>query len=150
MSGHEITTKPTDVPVAEFIAAVEHPVRRADAEVLDGMFRRVTGQEPVMWGPSMIGYGHYHYEYASGHSGDAMATGFSPRKASLSLYVLTPEPETTERLSRLGKHTRSQGCLYVNTLADVDPEVLEELIRAAYRFTTEQLDRSDSAPGERS
>lgn len=141
MTGYENTTKPTEMPVQEFIAQVEHPVRRADAEVLAEMFRRVTGQEPRMWGPSMVGYGQYHYEYASGHSGDAMATGFSPRKASLSLYVLTPQAATTDLLTRLGKHRSGKACLYVNTLADVDLEVLEDLIHTAYRFSTEELDQ---------
>lgn len=141
MAGYEIKTKPTETSVREFISGVEHPVRRADAEVLDAMFRRVTGEEPRMWGPSMVGYGQYHYEYASGHSGDAMATGFSPRKASLSLYVLTPRPETAELLARLGKHKSGKACLYVNKLADVDQAVLEELIRNAYRFSTEELHR---------
>lgn len=142
MSGYENKTKPTRLPVDEFIAQVSHPVRRADAEVLDELFRHVTGEVPVMWGPSMVGYGQFHYEYASGHSGDTMATGFSPRKASLSLYVLTPQPETAELLSRLGKHRTGKACLYVNTLADVDLAVLEELIRNAFRFSTEELDQS--------
>lgn len=140
MASSENLTKPTDVPVDEFIAQVEHPVRRADAEVLDAMFRRVTGQEPVMWGPTMVGYGQYHYEYATGHVGDAMAAGFSPRKASLSLYGLTIQPEAPELLDRLGKHKLGASCLYVNTLADVDLEVLEELMRTGYRYVTEHLD----------
>lgn len=141
MAEYENKTKPTKNDVSEFIAQVEHPVRRADAEVLDEMFRRVTGQEPRMWGPTMVGYGEYHYEYDSGHSGDALATGFSPRKASLSLYVLTPREETAQLLSRLGKHKSGKACLYVNKLADVDLAVLEELIRSAYRFSTEELDQ---------
>ncbi|WP_413542463.1 DUF1801 domain-containing protein [Citricoccus nitrophenolicus] len=139
MTGHEITTQPTEVPVDEFISRVDHPVRRADAEVLDEMFRRVTGQEPRMWGPSMVGYGAYHYEYASGHSGDALAAGFSPRKTSLSLYGLTMQPEATALLERLGKHRMGKACLYVNKLADVDTEVLEQLIRTGYRYVTEEL-----------
>lgn len=145
MAGDENKTQPTATPVDEFLARVDHPVRQADAKVLDEMFRRVTGHEPVMWGPSMVGYGQYHYEYASGHSGDTMATGFSPRKASLSLYVLTPRPETTELLSRLGKHKSGKACLYVNKLADVDLEVLEELIGNAFRFSTEELDQPCTA-----
>ena len=81
----ENKTKPTRVAAEEFLAHVEHPVRRADAETLDEMFRRITGQEPIMWGPTMVGYGQYHYEYDSGRSGDAFAAGFSPRTASLTL-----------------------------------------------------------------
>jgi Domain of unknown function (DU1801) len=141
MTSYENTTKPTDVPVEEFIAQVEHPVRRADAEVLDEMFRRVTGKEPVMWGPTMVGYGRYHYEYDSGHSGDALAAGFSPRTANLSLYGLITQPEAPELLGRLGKHKLGKACLYVNKLADVDLGVLEELMRTGYRYVTEELDQ---------
>jgi hypothetical protein len=141
MSGYENKTKPTQTPVEEFIAQVEHPVRRADAEVLDEMFRRVTGEEPVLWGPTMIGYGSYHYEYASGHQGDALAVGFAPRKASQSLYGLLVQPEAPELLSRLGKHKVGKGCLYVNTLADVDLQVLEDLMQTGYRHMTEVVDQ---------
>lgn len=141
MTSYENTTQPTEVSVDEFIAQVEHPVRRADAEVLDEMFRRVTGQQPVMWGPTMVGYGQYHYEYDSGHSGDALASGFSPRKASLSLYGLTTQPEAPELLERLGKHKLGKACLYVNKLADVDLGVLEDLMRTGYRYVTEELDQ---------
>jgi hypothetical protein len=141
MTAYQNTTVPTDVPVEEFIEGVVHPVRRADAEVLDAMFRRITQQEPVMWGATMVGYGQYHYEYASGHRGDALATGFSPRKANLSLYGLTGQPEAPDLLERLGKHKLGKACLYINTLADVDLEVLEELIRTGYRYVTEELDQ---------
>lgn len=141
MTGYQNTTAPTDVPVEEFIAEVDHPVRRADAEVLDAMFRRITQQDPVMWGPAMVGYGQYHYEYASGHSGDALATGFSPRKASLSLYGLTGQPEAPDLLAELGKHKLGKACLYINKLADVNLDVLEELIRTGYRYVMEELDQ---------
>lgn len=141
MAGYENKTKPTQTPVEEFIAHVDHPVRRADAAVLDEMFRRITGEEPVMWGPTMVGYGSYHYEYESGHQGDALAVGFAPRKASQSLYGLLVQPEAPELLSRLGKHKVGKGCLYVNTLADVDLQVLEELIQTGYRHMTEVVDQ---------
>lgn len=134
-------TQPTDVPVDEFIADVEHPVRRADAEVLVEMFQRVTGEEPVMWGPSIIGFGSYHYKYDSGREGDAPAVGFSPRKANLSLYLLSDDERTQGLLDRLGKHKRSVACLYVNKLADVDLEVLEELTSVAYRYTKDVVDQ---------
>jgi len=141
MAPYENKTKPTLVAVEEFIAHVEQPVRRADAEILDEVFRRITGQEPVMWGPTMVGYGKYHYEYDSGHSGDAFAGGFSPRKASLSLYGMTMQPEAPELLEKLGKHRLGKSCLYINKLADVDLGVLEELIRTGYRYVTEELDQ---------
>jgi Domain of unknown function (DU1801) len=92
-----------------------------------------------MWGPTMVGYGQYHYEYDSGHSRDAFAAGFSPRKASLSLYGMTMQPEAPELLEKLGKHRLGKSCLYINKLADVDLGVLEELIRSGYRYVTEEL-----------
>ncbi|HWM17583.1 MAG TPA: DUF1801 domain-containing protein [Microbacterium sp.] len=141
MAPSENKTSPTVVPVDEFIANVEHPVRRADAEVLDEMFRRVTGQEPVMWGATMVGYGRYHYEYDSGHRGDAFAAGFSPRKASLTLYGTTMQPEAPNLLERLGKHRLGKSCLYINKLSDVDLGVLEELMRTGYRYVTDELDQ---------
>jgi hypothetical protein len=140
----ENLTQPTDASVEEFIEGVEHPVRRADARVLDRMFRRATGQDPVLWGPTMIGYGRYHYVYGSGHSGDALAVGFSPRTSSLSLYGLTMQHEAPALLERLGKHRRGAVCLYVNKLGDVDLEVLEELIRTGYRYVTGELDQRSS------
>ena len=134
-------TQPTSVPVEEFIAAVEHPVRRADAETLLEMFRRATGEEPLMWGPSIIGFGQYHYVYDSGREGDAPAVGFSPRKTNLTLYVLSDHPAQADLLARLGKHRTSVACLYINKLADVDLDVLEELTAAAYRYTKDHLDQ---------
>lgn len=126
----ENKTKITEVAPAEFIATVEHPTRRADAEVLDAMFRRITGWQPKMWGPSMIGYGSYHYKYETGREGDMLATGFSPRKSNLSLYIMPGYANFHGMLDRLGKHKLGKSCLYVNKLADVDMEVLEELVRA--------------------
>jgi hypothetical protein len=141
MAPDQNKTKPTRVAVEEFLAHVEHPVRRADAETLDEMFRRVTGQDPIMWGPTMVGYGRYHYEYDSGRSGDAFATGFSPRKASLTLYGMTMQPEAPELLQKLGKHRLGKWCLYINKLVDVDLAVLEELIRTGYRYVTDEVDQ---------
>lgn len=126
----ENKTQPTDQNVAEFIAAVDHPRRRADAATLDVLFRRVTGWQPRLWGASMIGYGQYHYTYASGRQGDFLATGFSPRKANLSIYIMPGYADFGTLLDRLGKHKRGKSCLYVNNLADIDQDVLAELIRA--------------------
>ena len=134
-------TQPTSVPVEEFVAGVEHPVRRSDAETLLEMFTRVTGEEPVMWGPSIIGFGQYHYVYDSGREGDAPAVGFSPRKANLTLYVLSDHPEQADLLARLGKHRTSVACLYINKLSDVDLDVLEQLVQTAYRYTKDHLDQ---------
>ena len=125
----ETKTKPTVVSIADFIAAVEPAAKRAESEALDALFRRVTGWEPVMWGPSIIGYGRYHYRYATGHEGDAAATGFSPRKAEHSIYIMPGYQDYGSLLDRLGKHRIGKACLYVRRLEDIDLGVLEELIR---------------------
>jgi hypothetical protein len=124
----ENKTQVTDVDPADFIAAVEHPTRRADAETLLEMMRRVTGCEPKMWGPTIVGFGRYHYTYESGREGEYMLTGFSPRKANLVLYVMPGYEDKDEILGRLGKHRIGKSCLYVNKLADVDLDVLEEIV----------------------
>ncbi|WP_341367230.1 DUF1801 domain-containing protein [Yoonia sp. BS5-3] len=126
-------TKPTEQSVADFIAGVEHATRRADAEVLEAMFRKITGWQPRMWGPTLIGYGSYHYTYDSGRSGDMLATGFSPRKANLVLYIMPGYQDFGEMMDRLGKHKLGKSCLYINKLADVDLDVLEEIIRAGLK-----------------
>ena len=123
----ETKTKPTDVTVADFLAAAD-PGKRADALVLDALFRRVTGFVPRMWGPTMVGYGRYDYVYASGHGGSAMATGFSPRKAEHSIYALSGYADQGAQLARLGKHRIGKACLYVKRLSDIDLVVLEEMI----------------------
>lgn len=126
-------TKPTAVDVDAFIDAVEHPTRQADARTLDRMFRDLTGFDPVMWGPSIIGYGKYHYKYATGREGDFLATGFSPRKANLSIYIMPGYADFGTILGRLGKHKKGASCLYINKLADVDQDVLGELILAGLK-----------------
>jgi len=125
----ENKTKPTEIAVADFIAAIDDPARRADAIALDALFRRVTGWTPVMWGPSMIGYGASDYTYASGHSGSSLATGFSPRKAELSIYIMPGYQDYGAILARLGKHKTGKSCLYVKRLSDIDTAALEDLVR---------------------
>ena len=126
----ENRTKPTQVSVDDFIAAVPHPRRQADARVLLDLFGDITGWTPRMWGPTIIGYGSYSYTYDSGHSGVSLATGFSPRKASLSLYIMPGYANFGHILDRLGKHKMGKACLYINKLDDVDLDVLRELIGA--------------------
>jgi hypothetical protein len=123
----------TEADVSAFLASIEHPTRRADALALDALFREITGWSPRMWGPTMVGYGRYHYVYDSGREGDALATGFSPRKASLSIYIMPGYQDYGAILARLGKHKLGKACLYVNKLSDIDTAVLEELIRAGLR-----------------
>ncbi len=130
----ENKTGPTDVSVEAFILALEPEARREDAKVLDALFRRVTGEKPVIWGPSIIGYGQYHYRYDTGREGDFMRAGFSPRKARHSLYLMGRYiDEETGRtvdalLARMGKHKTGASCVYVNKLADIDLAVLEEVV----------------------
>ena len=123
-------TKATEDSVETFLSLIDHPTRRADAIVLAELFARITGFRAKMWGPSIIGYGRYHYRYESGREGDFLATGFSPRKSNLSIYIMPGYADFSSILARLGKHKLGKSCLYINKLADVDLTVLEELIRA--------------------
>ncbi len=126
-------TQPTDQPVADFIASIAHPTRARDAAELVGIFTDATGFDPVMWGPSIVGFGRYHYRYATGREGDFLATGFSPRKTSLSIYIMPGYGAFDDILARLGKHKTGKSCLYVNKLDDIDLDVLRELIAAGLR-----------------
>jgi Domain of unknown function (DU1801) len=123
-------TQITGINVNDFLDGVTPPRRAEDARVLDAMYRDITGFRPRMWGPSIVGYGQYHYVYKSGREGDSLASGFSPRKAALSIYVMPGYTDYSAILARLGKHKIGKSCLYVNKLADIDLAVLEELIRA--------------------
>lgn len=122
-------TQATEVDVQTFLEAIEHPVRRADGLALHELYSRITGWTPRMWGPTIVGYGSYHYVYESGREGDSLAAGFSPRKGSLSLYIMPGYQDYGDMLKRLGKYKIGKACLYINKLADVDMDVLEELIR---------------------
>lgn len=130
MSNSQNKTQPTHQSVTGFLSEVGHPTRRADGLALDALFRAVTGFDPVMWGPSIVGYGRYHYTYATGRQGDFLATGFSPRKANLSIYIMPGYSAFSEIMARLGKHKTGRSCLYVNKLADIDLDVLADLIAA--------------------
>jgi hypothetical protein len=141
MAKYEPKTKATKVSVADFIAAVPDPRRREEAAVIDAIYRRVTGLEPKMWGPSIVGYGSYTYEYDSGHSGTSPRAGFSPRKAALTLYLMEDygqhQAEAAELMVRLGKHKTGKVCLYINKLADVDLAVLERLVELSWECMNE-------------
>ena len=139
----EAKAKPTQASVEDYIAAVEPSAKREDAPVLDALFRKVTGMAPRMWGPTIVGYGEYSYRYESGREGTMCRAGFSPRKARHSLYISCScegeeDPRFAELLGRLGKHARGDGgCLYVNKLADIDLEVLEEMIALGWQNSFE-------------
>lgn len=142
MAKNEVKTKATEVSVADFIAAVPEARRRDEAAVIDAIHRRVTGLEPKMWGPSIIGYGSYDYVYDSGRSGTMCRAGFSPRKAAMTLYLMghycDRQPEADALFARLGKYKTGKSCLYVNKLADVDLDVLEQLIVLSWDVMNER------------
>jgi Domain of unknown function (DU1801) len=121
-------TKPTKFSVAAFIDALTDPVRRSDAKALIKLMQNATGEKPRMWGPSIIGFGSYHYKYESGREGDAPMIALSPRKAATVLYGVTGFGEASALLAKLGKHSTGKGCLYIKKLADVDQHILETLI----------------------
>ena len=131
---YELKTKETDSSVMEFIESVESPKKREDAYKLLDIFTETTGYEAKMWGPSIIGFGAYHYKYESGHEGDAPLVGFSPRKAKISLYFATGDTEREELLKNFGKHTTGKACVYINKVADIDVEVLKALINQSIMF----------------
>lgn len=126
----------TDVDPVAFVESVEHPVRRRDALTLLELMGRATGAEPRMFGASIVGYGEYHYRYASGHEGDAAAAGFSPRKAATTVYLNDGLGAHEELLSRLGPHTTGVGCLYLRDLERNDLGVLEEIVRRSFATLT--------------
>lgn len=116
--------------VGDFLNAVEPPRRHSEATALDAFFRDLTGWQPVFYTGGMLGYGHYDYTYASGRTGTSFATGFAPRKAKLSIYIMPGYADFEEILGRLGKHSKGKACVYLNKLEDADMDVLAELVRA--------------------
>jgi hypothetical protein len=128
---YEAKTKATELDVDGFIAA---SAKSVDGAVLCALMRRVSGLEPKMWGPTIVGFGEREYDLAGGKKGKMLAMGFSPRKPSLVLYIKHAEG-WEDRLARLGKHATGKGCLYINKLADVDAGVLEEMVTAAWATT---------------
>lgn len=131
-------TRPTDADVAAFLDAVPDERRRDDARAVLDLMRTVSGAEPRMWGPSMVGFGRQPYRTADGKEHEWFAVGLAPRKAALTLYGLTYYGSNTDLLERLGPHTTGKGCLYVKRLEDVDREVLTELVRRAWEANHEQ------------
>jgi hypothetical protein len=123
-------TVPTGGAVADFVAGIEAPTKRADAYALLTLLTEVTGEQPAMWGPSLIGFGSSHYRYASGREGDTFIVGFSPRQQSLVLYIGMLD-QRNELLNRLGPHKLGKGCLYIKRLSDVDSAVLRRLLEEA-------------------
>jgi hypothetical protein len=127
MAKYELKTKATPVSVSDFIAAVADERQREDAKKIAAMMERLSGHPPKMWGPSIIGFGSYHYKYDSGHEGDMARIGFSPRKANIVLYLLDGFQGHAELMAKLGKHKTGKSCLYIKRLGDIDEDVLEQL-----------------------
>lgn len=131
---YEQKTKETDADVVEFIESVDHPQKRQDAYQLLELFEQASGHTAKMWGPSIIGFGSYHYIYKTGHEGDAPLVGFSPRKAKISLYFATGDENRSPLLDKFGKHTSGKACVYINKTADIDLGILQQLIQQSISF----------------
>lgn len=123
-----LKTKPTKKSVKEFLKKVENPTKRQDSFKILELMKEITNEEPVMWGDSIVGFGSYHYKYASGREGDWPLIGFSPRKQNLTLYILSGFEKYKELLENLGKFKTGKSCLYINKLKDIDIQTLRELI----------------------
>ena len=137
----ENKTRPTAASVADFIDSVPNAQRREDARKVCAMMERLSGSPPVLWGPSIVGFGSYHYKYESGREGDAARIGLSPRSTALVLYLVDGYHGKEEQLARLGKHKTGVSCLYINKLADVDLAVLEEMITDSLAYMDEKYPR---------
>lgn len=133
MARYEAKTVENDGDVDAFLASVEHPVRRRDGFTLRELYERVTGEPARMWGPAIVGFGYHRYEYASGHSGEVGAAGFSPRKNATTVYLMDGPAAYAEDLERLGPHTASKACLYLKDLEKVVLEVLASIVERSFR-----------------
>ena len=138
MAANRNKTRPTSAGVDAFLDAVDNDRRRQDARTVKGLMERITGWEPKMWGPSIVGFGEYHYRYDSGREGDFLITGFSPRKKALTIYIMPGFTRYDALMGRLGKFTTGRSCLYINKLDDVDLSVLEELIASSVDHMVEK------------
>ena len=136
----ELKTKPTDKSVDEFLKKVEHPTKREDSFVILNLMKEVTKEEPIMWGDSIVGFGSYHYKYASGREGDWFLVGFSPRKQNLTVYLTSGFESYIEILNDLGKYRTGKSCLYINKLKDINIQKLKELVSESVKH----LKSSDS------
>jgi Domain of unknown function (DU1801) len=134
----ENKTKPTGVAVDAFLDGIADPQRRADAQKVRALMERLSGEPAAMWGPSIVGFGSYHYKYESGREGDSPRVGFSPRARELVLYLVGGFPRHQALMDRLGKYKTGKSCLYIKRLADVDEGVLEELVTEALAYMREK------------
>lgn len=136
MAKAENKTKPEKTSVNSFLKTITDPKKLKESLELIEMMKEITGEPAVMWGPSIIGFGSYHYKYASGREGDAPAAGFSPRKSAFSIYIMSGFGKQPELMKKLGVHKNGVSCLYIKSLDDVDRKVLARLIQNSYKYIT--------------
>lgn len=127
----KLKTKQTEARAEDYLETIEDPRRRADCAAISALMTKVTKFEPKMWGPSIVGFGSYHYRYQTGHEGDACLAGFSSRKSEIVVYIADGFESREELLQQLGKHRTGKVCLYIKTLSDIDVRVLEKLVKAS-------------------
>jgi hypothetical protein len=130
----ELKTKPNDKDIVAFLNSIENEQRRSDCFAVLKLMSEITKEEPKMWGETIVGFGVYHYKYASGREGDWFLTGFSPRKQNLTIYIISGFNEYEELMNRLGKFKTGSSCLYINKLADIDLKVLTTLIKSSIKY----------------
>lgn len=135
----EMKTKPTNQSVKEFLNKVSDEERRADCFAVAKIMEEITGEKPKMWGPSIIGFGSYHYKYASGREGDWPIAGFSPRKKDLTVYLMVGFEKNGELMEKLGKHTTGKSCLYLKRLSDIHIPTLKKLIKTSVKETKDYV-----------
>ena len=136
----ENKTKATSASVTAFINSIDDKQKRADARKVAAMMRKATGKRAKMWGPSIVGYGTYHYKYASGREGDFLMTGFSPRKQALTVYIIPGFEHCEVLMNKLGKYKTGKSCLYIKRLSDVDEKILEQLINRSVKHMREHYE----------
>lgn len=130
----DLKTQKNDASVVAFLNSIENEKKRKDAFAIHELMMEVSGEEAAMWGDSIVGYGSYHYKYKTGREGDWMLTGFSPRKQNFSLYIMSGFKRFEDLLSKLGKHKSSVSCIYINKLADIDLDVLREMVKESVDY----------------
>ncbi len=134
----DLKTKENSASVEKFLNSVEDETKRNDCFAIAEIMKQVTKQEPKMWGPSIVGFGSYHYKYESGHEGDMCITGFSPRKQAIALYLSGVVTSGKDLLQQLGKHKTGESCLYIKKLSDVDAKILKQLIKLSLDLLKKQ------------
>ncbi|GAB5536044.1 MAG: hypothetical protein Rubg2KO_22930 [Rubricoccaceae bacterium] len=141
----DLKTAPTPDSVSDFIESIADPRRQREARQLVALLSDASGEPPVMWGKDIVGFGSYHYRYASGREGDWMVTGFSPRKTKLSIYLMDGVERHADELAKMGPYTNGVSCLYLKSLDGVDEEVLSDVVRASVAYVRETLDQPEVA-----